>query len=272
MIATRGVIVSTCTSVLVVLRISCVNVPGKIEIDMPSLIYHSLPIGELEKSVPSLTIPTRLRAGLAALGSLSSDCYETLFKALKDADPADTAKALAARIENKFPESSRSSIEKIIVAINSSQSVQRSAHVDAEEFVSDAWEALKEDSPKLLEGIDRETFQSRLGALINETDIQLTTSKIRQLRTEVERSMCGARIITDVRPAFMHDATRPPKAATILHTLQIRFHDDGDKHREFYVAVDDNDLNILKEAIERAIAKEKTLKELFGGTQLQFFE
>ncbi len=254
-----------------------IMVPGQVPvhvniIDSRTSIAQSVSDCRLENYVPSLSIPPKLREGLAALGSLSDDCYTTFFKALKEAAPADTAKDLAARIENEFPESSKSKIESIIRAVNVSQSVQKSAHVEPEEFASDAWEGLKEDAPKLVAGIDREKFKARLSALVSETDIQLTTSKIKELRGETERHMCGARIITDIRPAFFHDATKPPKAMTIMHTLQIQYHDDSAKHHEFYVSVNENDLGILKEAIDRALSKEKTLKEMFGGAQFQIFE
>ncbi len=220
----------------------------------------------------TLSVPPRLRDGLASLGALSDECYAAFLDELRDAGSADTVQALASRIENQFPESSRASIEKIITAVDISQSVQKASHVEPSEFASDAWEALKQDAPELIAGLDREKFQARLSALISETDIQLTTSKVKELRAEVERHMCGARIISDVRPVFSQDASKPPKAMTIMHTMQIQFHDDTFAHHEFYVSVSREQLTRINEAVERAILKESTLKSMFDSKEFQIFE
>lgn len=241
-------------------------------IDKAERVNQSDAVPDLEISLPTLSIPQRIRDGLVALGNLSDECFQSLFTALKEAAPADTAKDLASRIESKFPDSSRKSIERIISAITSSQNVQKSSHVDPEEFTADVVDALSQDSAEAMRGVDSARFAKRLLSLVGETDIQLTTSKINQLKHAVERAMCGAKIITDVRPAFASDASKPPRGMTIVHTLQIRYHDDSGKHREFYVSLDDNDLKSLGEAVERAKKKKETLKGMLSGSDFQVFD
>jgi hypothetical protein len=225
-----------------------------------------------ERRLPNLSIPQRIRDGLVALGTLPEDCFQSLFKSLKEALPADTAKDLASRIESEFPDSSRKSIERIISAIASAQNVQKTSHVDVEEFTKDVLESLGQDSLEAMKGIDSARFAERLRSVVSETDIQLTTSKINQLKHATQRAMCGAKIITDVRPAFAHDASKPPRAMTVVHTLQLRYHDDAGNHREFYVSLDDNDLRQLGEAVERAKTKKETLKGMLGGANFQVLD
>jgi hypothetical protein len=50
-----------------------------------------------------------------------------------------------------------------------------------------------------------------------------------------------------------------PYGAVIVHLLKLSYHEDGD-HKEFFVALDDADLKHLKEVIERAERKAKTLR------------
>ena len=222
--------------------------------------------------MPSLTIPERYQTGLMAIASLPDASFICLLKALTNAGPAETADELANRIEGQIPESGRTNLANMISAIAASQEVQRSAHVNPAKFASDTWTALSEDSPDLMRDIDSETMKSRISSLVAQTDIHLTAVKIRGLLSEVERAFCGARIMTDIRAAFEDDASKPPPGVTILHTLEIKYHDDLGQHREFYVALDDNDLAILKEAVERAEKKKKTLELILNKADLKVFD
>lgn len=222
--------------------------------------------------MPSLTIPERYRKGLAAIGSLPEDVYAGFLSALKKAAHAETASALAQKIEKDVPAFSRGDLTAMISALAASQEVKQSAHVEIGEFVSDTLEALCEDSPDLMGVIDQEQLKSRLFSLISETDIHLTALRVRGLRSEVERLFCGARILTDIRAAFEDDASKPPSGATILQTLEIKYHDDLGRHREFYVSLDENDLAILRDAVERAEKKRDSLKRLLAKADIKTFE
>lgn len=219
-----------------------------------------------------LSIPERHRVGAATVGSFSEEAFGKLIETLKTASPSDTAEDLVAQIEKEVPSSSGLPVEKMIAALTSMQAVQHSSHVEPARFASDVWDALSEDSPERVKDIDPEILKSRIIKFISETDVQLTSVKIDRLRNEVERSFCGARILTDIRAAFLDDASKRPPAMTILHTLEIRYHDDSGKHREFYVSVDDNDLLILKDAINRAEQKRETLRELLTNADFKLYE
>lgn len=225
-----------------------------------------------ERELPSLIIPERYRIGLISIGSMPEASFARFLQALKSAGPADSAKALAERIERKIHPSTLPNLEKMITALAASQEVRRSAHVEASKFAGDSWASLVEDAPELAKKIKGATFRTRLANLIKETDIHLTAERISRLRTENERLFCGARIMTDVRAAFEDDAAKPPSGVTIFHTLEIKYHDDLGRHREFYVALDENDLVILKEAIERAETKRKTLESLLKKADLKVFD
>jgi hypothetical protein len=152
------------------------------------------------------------------------------------------------------------------------QDVKKGSHVDAQTFVNDVWASLEEDAPYLIVGIDPNQIKDRLCKLVTQVEIQLTSVKIADLMNEVERSFWNARILTDVRTSFGSDASVKPSAASILHTLVIRYHDDLARHREFYVALDSADLSFLKALIERAEAKDKTLSDLLAKTDVQVYE
>jgi hypothetical protein len=71
------------------------------------------------------------------------------------------------------------------------------------------------------------------------------------------------------RPVFGSDPAVRPVGAVLTHTLKIRYH-EGDlrDHREFYVVLDSNDLDELRDIIQRAQTKDKSLRELLKSAQL----
>jgi ribosomal protein L17 len=134
--------------------------------------------------------------------------------------------------------------------------------------VADLWDSLVEDEDA--DELKEEIFKGRMTSLLNETAIHLTSVKVAELRREIERMFCSARVLTDIRTAFGYDAKKRP-ALTIMHTLEIKYHDDTGKLREFYVAVDDDDLTILKEAINRAFEKKATLVDLLEKSEFDLY-
>lgn len=219
----------------------------------------------------ALTIPEQYRSGIAVIGRIETESFSALLTALKNALPSESEQSLAEKIGEISSDLPLEVRVEIISAIASMQGVQKTAHVDTPRFTADIWAALKEDSPKLVKNIDESVLRDRVAKLLNDAPIQLMSIKTAELRREVERRFCSARIMTDARTAFADDTSTRP-AITILQTLEIRFHDDTGEHREFYVALDDDDLEALKEVIERAQRKKTTLNDLLTKANFELFE
>ncbi len=224
----------------------------------------------VEAGLSALTIPPRYRRGVAQIGHLSDASFADLATALKKLPEAANAQKLSSTIASDVPSVGKANLRIIVESLAAMQSIQSTAHVDIERFSSDVWGALKEDSPDLAKGLDEEAFTKRVAQLLA-TPIYLAEAKIAEIRREIERRFCGARILTDVRPAFAKDATKRP-AITIMHTLEITFHDDLGRHREFYVSLDDEDLATLQHAVERASVKKETLTRLLKKAEFDLYE
>jgi hypothetical protein len=83
---------------------------------------------------------------------------------------------------------------------------------------------------------------------------------------------CSARILSDLRPVFQEPPTAA-SASVIIHNLQIGFHDSGTgDHKEFYVALDAGDLDILKKIIVRAEQKTASLKAILAKANVPYLE
>ncbi len=71
--------------------------------------------------------------------------------------------------------------------------------------------------------------------------------------------MHASKILSDLRYVFKSDPEEEPYGAVIVHLLKLTYHEDTE-HKEFFVAMDDGDLRHLKEVIERAEKKARTLR------------
>ncbi len=223
----------------------------------------------LEKKLPGLIIPDRYRPGVVSVGTVTDEQFVELLGALKKSPPsADTAADLAGKLSPDVPSIDRAELEDLVSALASMQGVQKSAHVEVSRFVTDLWDSLVEDDDD--DELNEETFKSRVTSLLNETTVQLTSVKVAELRREIERMFCSARVLTDIRTAFGYDTTKRP-ALTIMHTLEIKYHDDTGELREFYVSVDNGDLRELREAINRAFDKNKTLIDLLQKAEFDLY-
>lgn len=219
-----------------------------------------------------LSIPQRFRAGIAAFAVLPDESFAELLKAIEEKVSADTPEQATAQIEPRVTLIPKADLPQIVAAIASLQSLDKRTHVSTSTLAADVSDALYSDSPDLVKGVIKKVLKSRVTSVIKAKNIYITSEKILELQTELERSFCRTRILTDVRAAFSDDASDLPRGMTVLHTLQIGYHDDTGRHKEFYVTLDDDDLVSLKEAIERAEKKKKTLEALLAKADCKLFE
>ena len=124
------------------------------------------------------------------------------------------------------------------------------------------------ESPDLnIEGEDeRRAFARRIASLIRHDAIATTAAAVDVLG-EDERIFEGARTLTDIRPVFGVHPDQRPTAAIIVNTLKIDcFTARGPE--EFYVSLDPDDLENLKEVLERAITKTETIRSLLRDIEI----
>jgi hypothetical protein len=114
---------------------------------------------------------------------------------------------------------------------------------------------------------DRQKARQRFADLLT-SDALVGTYKAFDLLTEHDHVFLDGRIVTDIRPVFRDAATQPPLGAVIVHTLKITY-GKGHDHFDYFVALDDADLNTLQKAIGRAVEKASTLRQLLQRSSVQ---
>jgi hypothetical protein len=91
------------------------------------------------------------------------------------------------------------------------------------------------------------------------------TFKALYLQLEQHNVFRDSHLITDIRPVFGDNLDEAENFAIIFHKLRIEYEQNGKKNN-FFVALDRDDLDNVREQIERAIKKESILQEKFKGT------
>jgi len=74
-----------------------------------------------------------------------------------------------------------------------------------------------------------------------------------------------------LRPVFGEGIAEGPDAFIVTHTLKLHYWEAG-KHKDFFVALDRNDVRSLKEIAERAEKKSARLTEIIDLTGVRHIE
>jgi hypothetical protein len=92
------------------------------------------------------------------------------------------------------------------------------------------------------------------------------------LQTQNPRNFQSARIVTDIRPVFSDKVSAPPLGAVIVETLQIQTWTRDGSSELIFVSMDETDLLQLRETVDRALVKTRTLSTLLSDQNLPYFE
>ena len=102
-------------------------------------------------------------------------------------------------------------------------------------------------------------------------DAVAITGKAFLIAIEHPRTLCDARVLSELRPVFSDDLK--PRAMVATHQLRLVAHVGPDrKQEELYVALDAGDLRLLRAAIDRALDKHAQLRSMSAGLALPFLE
>ena len=207
------------------------------------------------------TIPAPYRSGFVSIKNLSPDTFELLASALEKAPLAGGLKKLTAAVVQQLPVLKQQEIKDILRAIFSLSVLTTDEDTPLSESLSNLSRVMKTSGEPDLTLSDQESvaFEKRLEKLLTIKTVVIS-SKAQRLRLEYPVTFHDAIIMTDMRPVF-DKAEERPVGCEISHTLEITYHEHGD-HKEFFVALDDDDLETIKKAIQRAEAKSASVKSL----------
>jgi len=215
-------------------------------------------------------IPERYRVGFAKLKLLTPQTVTSILQVVEQLPPTSKIKDMVSAITSHLPSVGREDAEVIVRTLYSLYVFRADAGPETtlSELVTSIVVAMQASGKDSLALQDKEKaeFQDNLTRLLGSTVLE-RSSKIQQLKTDYETLFYDAKILTDIRPLFA-DPKERPVSATITHTLKIVCHEAGGEHKELYFALSSEHIQTIKKVVERAEAKEESLRSLLKDMKL----
>jgi hypothetical protein len=213
--------------------------------------------------VPRLFVPDSNRTAIKTLITWDQPQFDSLVSTLRDVpevngEPLRLSSLSVGDLPRKESEKILDTIEMLyrIWASRGNQSL------DA--FVDDLLNAIRDFFPEA----DPQSVTSRLKTVLDIEPLA-RASKALSVSTDHEHVFYDAKILSDIRYAFRPDPEAEPYGATIAHVLKLVYHTERD-HKAFFIALDGEDLLLLKNVIQRAEEKAKRLRKHLDAVSVPF--
>jgi hypothetical protein len=208
----------------------------------------------------NLRIPQGAQQSLILLTNLSEHSMRSLKEGFKKSSPTlsvdDLAKAISPEVGLEIEQ-----VKNLIRVLGSLFSVRVENNFSYEQFTNELSDAIKETDNQQLklppERLNR--LLEDIKELLSNEDVLGVSGRALGVMHEHEHVWRSSRVLTDLRPVFASDPSRPPSAFVLIHNLRITYVEGG-RSSEFFVALDSSDLRKLQETLERAVKKETSLK------------
>jgi hypothetical protein len=210
-------------------------------------------------------IPERYQPGLAKINSLPLGVIEKIADSLGTAVSPTGIKELRSCIE-KAADITTEEADALVTSLHSLYVFMAGSEAAVSEFVPVLVGAMERSGRKALTvGDDRTEITEKLIRLLSLKTME-RASKIEQLKSDHQAIFYDAKVLSDIRPLF-DQPDEAPIGAVIQHTLKLVFH-EGSEHKELYMALDSQDLEILRKISERAELKAASLEALIKAVNI----
>jgi len=212
-------------------------------------------------------IPPRYQPGFELLIGLSKDSGKKLLSQLHESSELVDIDELTKKIT--LPNLEPDDIKQILDSLLSMFTFKESTELSAAQFTSELLEALSET--KIDNLVPNDNFRDFINELLKLTDISLyLNAKAKHLTHENNYVILESRIFTDIRPIFTEDIDCKLRGYVILHNLKLEY-SEGSDYKEAFFTLDKDDLEKLKENINRAETKEKIIREEIKEKNINIF-
>jgi hypothetical protein len=222
----------------------------------------------------AISIPTTEFENLAKIVGYDDVFFGALIKALGETKATLTRSDYLADLVSRLPGTSEQALSPVLNTIYALYSLKNQNNFSAGDLARHIKETAinSKDHNEDFSGEKGSVLEQRLTVLLSYDNSLAVTAKALTVMREHQRVFCHARILTDIRPLFANNPDQP-SAAMIVHNLQIGFkNSEGKGHQEFYFGLDDEDLNLMAEIIDRAKRKSKALKAVLNDSKLACLE
>jgi hypothetical protein len=202
----------------------------------------------------SLTIPEGQEQALKEVVTLPPEKWESLIATLRAAEPSLDLDTLVRGLDPSIP---AASVLGVLAGLYLTRD-RDGASLD--DFVAEIREVIQSNERLGQPAVGWDRFLENMKTVLSLTTLGVA-AKALDVLTEHPNTYWSARVLTDVRAIFTSTVDSPPETALIVHTLKIRYF-QAPSPREFFVAMDTDDVTKLIKVLQRALEKEKGLKAM----------
>lgn len=221
----------------------------------------------------NLIIPEQYGGGIQKIHHLSESQMMELLQTLTSERPMIGRKKLIACLKSKLTNLDENTVEEIATTLLALHSFRSFLDKSVDDFVQDIADSENLSSLEIPEA-EHEPLKKRLLQLLS-VQMLAIASKALNVLTAHEHVLDNTRILTDIRPIYRDDSANivedEPAAAVIIHMLGLRYQDGGEV-KEFFVALDTEDVRKMQAVLERANAKADTLKTMLKKAGVPYLE
>lgn len=212
----------------------------------------------------ALPIPKQHLEGLSLFRKLSESDADELLKALESAKITSGSREMADGIAANVPNIPVEGLRQIVSLVYGLYHVREFSSLSKADFLRELVEGVREHAHPKISNDELPAIRQRLKEFMRIKSFE-TLSKAVILQQGHEHLYCDAKIASDIRPVFGEDIKSTPIGAVISHVLTITYHEES-RHRKFYVALDQFDLEELEKIIKRAKTKDDTLDKVLDDS------
>jgi hypothetical protein len=220
--------------------------------------------------MPSLRIPPRYHGAIKQMSQLSSDELSSIQEFIRTAEYPYKVDS-----SNETSDSARQIIETYSPVLEFITSLFYLIQVGSSRKPEEVGEGIRDyllGSDILGKGNEDTVLRlsDYISSVLNMASPAKSFVKASIVRIDYERVFQSSRILTDVRPIF-HGIDSLPATIAISHNLKLTYNRNNEKE-DFFVALDDADLEQLAESLNRARAKSKLLRDWYISSSLKVLD
>ncbi len=217
-----------------------------------------------------LRVPQEQFGALAEFVKLPPETLSAFLKLLREARPTleidDLVSTVAASTALE-----RRKVTDIFQMLSGLYAARENLGLDVDDFIKEVRSAIEESGNPDTQPSDwqrvEEAFRHALSA---DTALSISAKAVGIL-TDHPQVYWYSRVLTDLRPVFRTDLSESPPAMVVVHNLKIAYRTSGG-YREFFVALDTLDVEALRDVLDRALEKERSLRTIAEKSNLNLLE
>jgi len=222
--------------------------------------------------VSNFRIPEKYRQELLEIANLPDTAIAEFISVLEAVPPAIQHQDAVMRALSNTTQILPGDARKIVTLLLSVYSVLAYSGKSVDDFMEELIESLDEvqdEEAVAPTGDQKKLLEDKLTKLLSVPSISLI-SKATGLMFECDNILKHARVLTDIRPIFGYGDDDSVLGSVIVQTLKLEYVKDDDEGKEFFVNLDDQDVDNLIAMLQRAKRKAEQSKKLLKDANVPY--